>query len=513
MNSENTKFSPFFAVGTFAIFLIVALAPRLGLVLAGASYADDWGHGYVVHFHSYRPVAAVELWLMQSIFGADYLTFAFPKLLSAIWYALSLTILMHVAQMYHVPRMLFILLGVATLLHPSFNEFILWGVLSTSATALLLCVSGASIAYLSGSSRYRFAGIVLMCLGAAANQLASTVGACLVATELAHRGVAAVLADRRKEIVWRLAIVSIPPICALLILVILRNIFGYSDFESRTIGFSSTDGMGYLRDKFYVFSNAIANLYQAPIGVVFGANIALRAFWPIVFIPIPLLAVLLIWSRVTPHRAIFYALSIPTVIAISLSPLLAATAMPTGYRILNNLILVLCFVFAVALTPFWTRLKSRTVVIVAIILIGVSFAWASLTDIEFRKEAWRQDMAWLEEAKANVMRVGVQRLSLCSWRFSVPVESLNRKEGIIVSYRHANALTYSVWYTQFLVAFLRIQGLVAEAPESDKAPYVQCGEMCVQPGSGYLGPHALVLDSASSTAFVCPARSQAFNHR
>ena len=512
VNSSNPKFSPILAAGAFLAFLVAALAPRLSLILAGVAYADDWAAGYntvQAHLASYRPVSAGELWLMQSILGEDYLTLRLPKLLSAIWYALSLTLLMHIALIHRVPRFLFLLLGLATLLHPAFNELILWGVLSPFAMGSMLSVAGAAIVYGSGSFKYRAAGIILMCMGAAASQMASVIGACLLVTELAHRGVAALLSDKRKELVWRLAMVFIPPTCALVILIFLRNVLGYSDFESRTVGLSSVSPTGYLRDKFYVVSNAIANLYQAPLGVSLGSNIALRAFWPIVLSATPLLAVLLILSRVGLYRAIWIALSIPLALAIALSPLFAATAMPTGYRILNNLFLVFCLALSVALVPFWAQIRSRILVCIAISLVGISFTWSSLADINVRSAAWNQDLVWLDEAKASLQKTSARNVVLCSRQFPRPVESPSQKKGILVSYGQADALSYSVWYPQFLEGFLNNHGIAARMSASGDTLTGECSEACASSNKGNFGPHALVLKIASSTDFVCPANPSA----
>ncbi len=88
--SASHFFQP--GIGVFLLFLGALLLPRILLILSGASYADDWGQPVLAHLESYRPVAALNLWFFQFIFGSEYLLSPIPKILSACWYASSLTI-------------------------------------------------------------------------------------------------------------------------------------------------------------------------------------------------------------------------------------------------------------------------------------------------------------------------------------------------------------------------------------------------------------------------------------
>jgi len=484
------------------VFLAAALLPRLSLILAGASYADDWGHGYSAHLESYRPAAALELWTMQSVFGPDYLTFKLPKFVAAFWYAMSLTVLMRVVKQFAVPAPLFGALGVAALLHPIMNELILWGVLSTLAFVTFLSILGAALVFRGGCAGWRAAGVALLCLGAAGSQLGVMIGACLVVAELASVGVRRFVCLGRKELLWRFAMVVLPPVVAVAVLLVMRLGLGYVDFASRSIGLSSPTLASWLHDKFHVYSNAIANLYQAPMGVVFGLKWALRAFWPVALLSVPTMFILLILAKVPRTKALSSVLAVPAMFGIALSPLLGANAMPTGYRILGGALLMLVVAASVPLSLIWGKPMGRRFVIGAVAAMALSFAWSSQVDVRAREVAWQRDLAWLEEARSELRRSGMAKVQLCAWRFSPRAGADADKSGIIVSYNHARPLAYSVWYTQFLAAFLGVKGLTATAPETN-GRLQDCILRCTSRSGSLFGPFSLAYDQANSTAYVC----------
>lgn len=502
MSSEQSHHATRLTDVWFFVFLAAALLPRMSLILGGASYADDWAHTYEPHLQSYRPVAALELWTMQSIFGPGYLTFKLPRLLAGFWYALSLTVLMRVARRFGVPAPLFAALGVAALLHPIMNELILWGVLSTLAFVTFLSIFGAALVYRGGASGWREAGVVLLCLGAAGSQLGVTIGACLVVAELAGLGLRKFVGIGRNELLWRFAIVVLPSVVAVVVILGMRYGLGYVDFESRSIGLSSPTLAGWLHDKFYVYSNAIANLYQAPLGVVFGPEWALRAFWPVVLLSVPMLFLLLVFNNVPRPKALMSVLAIPAVLGIALSPLLGANAMPVGYRILGGALLMLVVAVSLPLSLIWDKPMARRFTIGGVAALALWFAWSSLVDVRVREGAWQRDLAWLEEARSELLREGADKVQLCAWRFQRPADAAAEKSGIIVSYNHADSSTYSVWYTQFLAAFLAVKGLTATTPEVNG--YLQdCTSSCAVGSGSPFGPFSLKYDQANSTAYVC----------
>lgn len=502
MNSDPSRLTTRQESVWFFAFLAAALLPRMSLILAGASYADDWAHTYEPHLQSYRPVAALELWTMQSVFGPDYLTFKLPKFVAAFWYAMSLTVLMRVARGFAVPAPLIGALGVAALLHPIMNELILWGVLSTLAFVTFLSILGAALVFRGGGIGWRAAGVVLLCLGAAGSQLGVTIGACLVVAELASLGVRCFVGLGRQELLWRFAMVMLPPVVAVAVLLGMRLGLGYVDFGSRSIGLSSPTLAGWLHDKFHVYSNAIANLYQAPVGVVFGHDLALRAFWPVVLLSVPLLFMPLALNKVPRAKALLSVLAVPAMLGIALSPLLGANAMPTGYRILGGPLLMLVVAVSLPLSLIWDKPMARRFTIGAVAAMALSFGWSSQVDVRAREVAWQRDLAWLDEARSELRRSGLAKVQLCAWRFPPPPGADADKLGIIVSYNHARPLTYSVWYTQFLAAFLKVKGLRASAPEMN-GHLPDCTSRCRSGSGNPFGPFALKYDQANSTAFVC----------
>ncbi len=486
----------------FLAFLAAAVLPRLGVILSGASYADDWGHPYTGHLASYRPVAALELWVMQSLFGPDYLTFKLPKFLSASWYALSMLVLMRFASRIGVPIVLSILIGVAALLHPIMNELVLWGVLSTLAFVTFLSVLGAAMTLHCRSSGWRFVGLILLCLGAAGSQIAATIGACFVVAELVHRGIRATLTEGPHAVTWRIAMVFGPSFVALTTLIYMRYGLGYVDFASRSIGLSSATLSDWAHDKFYVYSNAIANLYQAPLGVVLGHTAALRAFWPAVVVPPVLVFFALVANKLAVRKAFAYAAVAPAMLVVVLSPLLGANALPTGYRILGGPLLMLVVGASLPLSILWRHAVWRWLVIGVIAVVAAASLQADYLDMRVRKAAWSQDTAWLAEARARLKQRGLRQVALCAWRFDQHPDPSVAATGIVVSYGIAHALTYSVWYTQFLSAYLRVQGVDTPAPAlGDPAP--DCATNCATGEITRFGPFRAGASDRSGTTYVC----------
>ena len=141
----------------FTLFLTAALAFRLPLILTGVNYADDWGADLIIaHLISYRPTAAAHAWVLQLFLGDEPLTSPWVQISSAAFYAASLTLLMRVCSRMGVPIPLFLLIGVAVLLHPAFNELILWSVMAGAAFCTLLCSAGVALFYLSQGSTRRW---------------------------------------------------------------------------------------------------------------------------------------------------------------------------------------------------------------------------------------------------------------------------------------------------------------------------------------------------------------------
>jgi hypothetical protein len=317
-----------------------------------------------------------------------------------------------------------------------------------------------------------------------------------------HRGIRAGLTDGRKELGWRMAMVVLPPVFAVAVLLYMRYGLDYVDFASRSIGLSSTTPSGWLHDKFYVYSNAIANLYQAPLGVVSGRDIALRAFWPALALPVPILFLVLAINKVPVRTALGSALGVPAILIVSLSPLLGANAMPTGYRILGGPLLMLVVAISLPLSLIWHKSAWRLLTISATALAAAAFMWASAFDVQVRKVAWKQDLAWLSGARTELGSAGAKHVQLCTWRFQQPVHAAADRQGIIVSYNTAYALVYSVWYTQFLGAFLRVHGLVASAPAMN-GEVEACTTQCAQAGQSRFGPFRIMPSADGLTAFVC----------
>lgn len=467
----------------FALLFAVALLPRLSLILAGVAYADDWGHSYVSHLESYRPLAALELWFWQSVFGPDYLMSKVPRVLSAMWYALAFTMLAQWASRIGIRLIPIAMTAVTALVHPAFNELILWGVLSTVSLATATATFGIVLVYTSMNGWRRVLGLALVCAAVAGSQVLAAIGAVFVLAEVAHRGYRSVIRDGAVETRWRIALVIIPPIFGLLIIVYMRFGLGLEDFASRSVGVPSNP----LASKFYVFTNAFANLYQAPMGKLLGNAPALRAFWPMLLLMWLLPFGLLRIARVPMARALVLSALPISAFLVSFSPFLATPAIPSGYRVLGTAIIAIALAFVVSTGPLWAIPQLRKSLVAAKLFLIAASISATVLDIGVRHSANERDNFWRTKMQSALTDISPLELSLCRGKFQPAMTKSQDQRGILVSYNIADEDTYSVWYSPFLATYLRVSGFEASGPAIG-AELPVCLEGCENPKGINLGP-------------------------
>jgi len=355
---------------------------------------------------------------------------------------------------------------------------------------------------LSKSSTLRFGGVILLALGAAGSQILSTLGAGIVFVELLRRGMRAVISDGRKEVVWRVAVVLVPPLVSIGVLLLMRYGMGYEDYASRSIGFSSPTALGWLKDKAHVYSDAYANLYQAPIGVAFGSSIALQAFKAALALPIIFLYFLFVSSGLTKAKALMYALGPLAAFCVALAPLLGATALPFGYRIVGAPFVLYIFCLSTVLIPIW-HVKTMPWIVGALAVVSAISIWASSTDVSVREVALKRDYEWLADTGVRMKETGATEVRLCSQPFVKPTMFNEKAErGILVSYSPMSVDAHSVWYNHFLFGFLKVNGVKSSVVESDQRR-PQCVQSCQAVGRRSVGNFLTHFDEASSSLFMC----------
>ncbi|MEM7359261.1 MAG: hypothetical protein AAF431_09200 [Pseudomonadota bacterium] len=486
----------------FLIFLTITLAPRLALILGGVSYADDWEHTHVPHLDSYRPLAAFELFFIQSAFNADYLMSIWPKLLAGLYYAGSATMLMLVLAELGVNKRLFTLLFIAAFSHPAFNELILWGVLSSSATATFIATAGIYLVYMSYSLGIRGLGLIFMSMGSLSNQMLSILGISMWLLEACCPNPKInFLRPARVELIIRVLMVGLPPLFGLTAILVMSSFYEFSDFANRTVSLETAAGTTWINDKFYVFSNAYANLYQAPLSFLAGTEAALGAFRYMIALPV-LLLILLLLAGESKSRSLLLSCLVPVLFLCAFAPLLATSATPTGFRIMGTAIVLVCAGAIVSLQPLWRRTWGASIITVAsIALIGLHLL-TTAKDMGVRAQAWQQDLALLSQAESSLLTTTTSAVTFCFWRATEPVPASDLSVGILVSYNRANTSSYSIWASQFLPYFLskRIPGLGVQTIDE---PSERCEAACAQTATMSFGPYKLVKESLNSETFVC----------
>lgn len=434
--------------GAFALFFLAAILPRIGLIASGYAFADDFAVDYRAYLESYRPLLAADLLFWQSLYGSDYILSALPRVMSAFWYALAGTSLLAFAVRIGCSLRVSVLLGVIALLHPAFNELILWGVLASTPFSLFLVILGAHLILFAPFPSARLIGLLPLILGSMGNQLATSAGLVLailvwIVSQTGTR------LDKPK-LAPLLLVSVIPPLVSIASLVVIRFGFGIEDFASRSISVES-DLHSFASSKFYVLSNSFANLYQAPLAILLGEKTTMKAFWPMALgLPIATFLLLRQFCGISTWRSFLLSVSPNLVFFIALFPLLGTTTTPTGYRLLGPVLCLLVLPAAVVaralVASHWTRLLAISLTAV----FGSACAVATLTDISVRSEAWRRDAQWIAQVDARRAASGSPSVAICAGRFKDPV---NPGRGILENYRTRTVDSYSVWYTQFLRAY------------------------------------------------------------
>lgn len=449
----------------FILFFLSALLPRLELIAKGYAFADDFAHGYLPHLQSYRPLLAAETWFWESIVGPGYLLTPLPRVLSGLWSASAFTAFLLIGVRVGGSYGVSVLAGMLTLLHPAFNELVLWGVLESTAFATAVGAIGAALAICGPRRFLRAIGLLLLGLSATGNQVSICLGlsaAALVWFSLRLR-CQRVPASALRSL---LLLSAVGPLVSVVTLLVMREWLGFEDFASRTLSVER-DVSQFGRSKFLVLSNALANVYQAPLALAGGDELALRAFWWIAIgTPVLVFTVARFVRRMPSWQALLLSAVAPILYLLALLPLLGTTQTPTGFRLMGAALLVLAtaaaFVASVLLRAGPFRVAAAPVAIVV--------AWANIgaswKDVRVRETAWARDADWASSLKEAVVREGRGGAELCSVRFTRPNSG---GDGIVVSYDRATTDAYSIWYSQFLASYLREQGVVVTTrPHDDR---------------------------------------------
>lgn len=438
---ERSKWLSLF--GLMVVFATAIFLPRIPGLISGIALWEDWDHPPVSHLESYRPIAATELALMQRLFGSDYLIGVAPWFVATLYLSFGMALMVRLLSKWGIDSRVPVTLGVVLALHPMFNEFLNWHVLSSSWLAVPLSAAGVWLAIEPGRIWPRVMGLVLIALAGATSQLAVMLPAALMLGELLHHGVGRFFTLSRAELGWRLAATVLAPLAGLVTLLVLRYGFGYYDFAARSVGLGEASVASWVASKFYVVSNAIANLYQAPIGFVAGQGVAVSVFWWVIVVGGMAGITIAIADRGSPVDRILRGFGAPAAFVLMLTPLFATPATPTGFRVIAFATIGSWFVASVV---FFRMTKQYSMVArlggAVVALTAFVFLLASGVDQRVRQAAFARDLEWREELARALQHHGVQSLAICEadrWA----KRSTGDEPGIIVSYNRMTVDRYS----------------------------------------------------------------------
>jgi hypothetical protein len=371
-------------------------------------------------------------------------------------------------------------------------------VLSSTPLSLLLVVFGSTCVLIATRTYIRAVGILALAIGGMGNQLCVMAGVVLAFAWLIGRGLTEL--NHEKTPVGRLLIVALlPASVSVACIVLMRFGMGIEDFGSRTIELESGI-LSFAHAKFYVLSNAYANLYQPVLEVLAGRPIALGAFWHMAAgVPAAIFVASLLRPGFLISHSALLSVAVPGTFLLAMSPLLGTAATPTGFRLLGPVILLLVFAFSMAATHILYSRGLRLGGLVLLAIVSCACFVSSLRDVQVRADALLRDSAWARLLEEEIKSRSLNSVVLCSKRFKDPRTA---QEGILESYRARTVDSYSVWYTQFLPAYLSLKrvSLIEESvaalgeSSSQKADRVQL--------AGNEGPWVQSM-SSESALFVC----------
>jgi hypothetical protein len=358
--------------------LAASLLPRLGPILAGTCFADDFIHLPSGHLLSYRFLNWAELALWQAVFGPDYLLTSAPKIVGALYSTAVCLLLRRFLLRCGTRETTAIVVPLALVLHPLWNVFIALNV-ATVYLLSLVCILGGYLLLMRGKS---VPGIVTIALGVSGYQVHAGLLPALMFLEWfgALRTFGPPVGggggpEVRKAPPWRRLIECAASVLLYLAVTRIAALAGLDTWGSRGLG------LAHFREQFHAAMDNLATITQPLLSFYLGTGAAWRAWtWPFL-----LLAVLaLLFVRRWP--AALAPLALPALAALIILPLNTA---PTGPRVAA----AIWMATLLAVVPLLDRGRHAWIGVAVIALLALPIA---LADNANRVRAWRQDLAVLD---------------------------------------------------------------------------------------------------------------------
>lgn len=418
-----------------ALFVLIVF-PRLILICKGVSYFEDWNVAPYSHLESYRPVAAVELFLFYQLSHEMFLTTPLAKVLTAIFFSAGFTLLYRTVVNLGTNQVVtFVCLGMICI-HPALNQ-ILWGIMLTSALNFMLYSLGINLIWTSESARPKVIGILLLTIASLGNQLLVVIAPAFFLIDWYRKDEWYSYSWPTSEWFLKVLAAILPVFVSLVALLIIRNFFDITDFANRSISLSGTDNLSYFQKNFYVLTNIFANFYQAQIDLLLGEARTNSFLKPAVFTTVVVVSFFAFKTGI--NKGLKGVLAFGCVFLLSVAPYLATNSTPSGYRV-TLLSLVVCAVFLSVLVSDAIktgRAHKLAAIVFAACWVSLTFASTSI-DLSIREYAWDNDERALEQLSASLADKDYNRIVLCELNDNSP-----RRSGILVSYNRTNEVVYS----------------------------------------------------------------------
>lgn len=382
------------ALAWFALYFAAALLPRLSPLLSGTLFADDFVHLPLGHLLSYRFLNCAELAFWQALFGSDYLLGSAPKIIGALYTAGLCTLLRSTLRRWGARGRVAALLPLLLPLHPIWNTFVAWNVVTVYVLSLLLLVAGYRC--LGRNSEWTTLGILLMAVGISGYQVHAGVLPALVYAELA---LSPEKVDWRRIATRRLLACG-AAVALYAAMTLLAAAFGVTTWGDRGVAAGLTDPArlgGAIRA---AISN-LATITQPLLSYYAGIHVAWR-FWAVPFLLLAIAAALYAKGSVRRLTTSIAIVALPSIAAAVILPL---SFIPIGPRVAAGIWLATLL----ATLPLLQRLDTSrfTLPIIAALFVLCALP-PTLTDAANRTRAWQADQKTLAAITAPWTAAGLK---------------------------------------------------------------------------------------------------------
>jgi hypothetical protein len=379
----------------FILYFAAALLPRLSPLLSGTVFADDFVHLPIGHLLSYRFLNCAELGFWQGLFGSGYLLGSVPKIVGALYTAGLCTLLRSTLRRWGARGRVAALLPLVLPLHPIWNTFVAWNVVTVYVLSLLLIVLGYRC--LGRNSEWTTLGILLMSVGISGYQVHAGLLPALVYAELT-------LSPETSG--WRRIGTSRVLACAVAValyaaMTLLAAALGVTTWGDRGVAAGLTDPARLGGATRAAISN-LAAITQPLLSYYAGIHAAWR-FWTVPFLLLGIATVM--YAKTTIRRAIIEAIAIVALPLIAAAVILPLSFIPTGPRVAAGIWLATLL----AALPLLQRLDTRRLTLpVAAALFVLCALPPTLTDAANRTRAWQADQNTLAAMTAPWTAAGLK---------------------------------------------------------------------------------------------------------